>query len=485
MRDGCRCQTAKIENMGPITVAIAKEVATEAAKKIAEKATEKAIQYAGEKAVGAIRPKTDNPVIYVCERLSSEIKAGTLSDAALETRIEAAAHSACKFFGLPEAELLEGDSIAVRMKRCDFFMTDDKFIFNLDQFKDMNTISFEDMSKIWSHECGHRVLRFYNMSPWAQELGADFFMGIRSEMLGLPNSNVERVLGASKGGHSHPPGNLRIQAIEYGRKTVQEYNKAGEPITMQNMRETFRLSQFAKITGEQINANTAAFINDKSWFYKEVAKAQENADYYLKEAKKAADNRDLRKAGDMQFKADYYTNEVKNAKSNAELCTKLVTEESLQPSEKIRLKTETGWSDKTINSIRSIEESNVYKNAGLVEVDGNLKRVDIDWNAKIPQDRIDRIRKLFGEEAANKWSGKTNIDLIKDGKAPYGPDGKQVNLHHIGQKPDSPLAELTDTEHKVNDSILHNKTKVSEIERTVFRDERKAYWQSRYEELSQ
>ena len=75
------------------------------------------------------------------------------------------------------------------------------------------------------------------------------------------------------------------------------------------------------------------------------------------------------------------------------------------------------------------------------------------------------------------------MDLIKEGKAPYGPDGKQINLHHIGQKADSPLAELTDTEHKTYDGVLHDKTKDSEIDRTVFRDERQKYWQARYEEI--
>lgn len=152
--------------------------------------------------------------------------------------------------------------------------------------------------------------------------------------------------------------------------------------------------------------------------------------------------------------------------------------------DKVLLKEETGWSDEIIDSIKSPEEASVYKEAELHDVNGNLERSDIDWNAKIPQDRIDRMRSIYGNEVADRWSGKTNADLIKEGKAPYGPDGKQVNLHHIGQKPDSPLAELTDTEHKTNDAILHDKTKVSEIERPVFRKEREAYWRNRYDEIN-
>lgn len=151
---------------------------------------------------------------------------------------------------------------------------------------------------------------------------------------------------------------------------------------------------------------------------------------------------------------------------------------------KVLLQEETGWSDEVVDAIKTPEEAQVYKDAGLKEVNGNLERTDIDWDAKIPQDRIDRMRSMFGDEVADKWQGKTNLDLIKEGKAPYGSDGEWINLHHVGQKADSPLAELTNTEHKTYDSILHDKTKTSEIERPIFRKEREEYWRNRYDELT-
>lgn len=151
--------------------------------------------------------------------------------------------------------------------------------------------------------------------------------------------------------------------------------------------------------------------------------------------------------------------------------------------QKTELKAITGWSDNILDSIKSKLEAQVYVNANLKEVNGNLERADIDWNAKIPQDKIDRMRSLYGDDVADKWGNKTNRDLIKNGKAPYGPDGERVNLHHIGQRIDSPLAELTNIEHKQNDGILHDKTKLSEIERPVFRTERKQYWQARYKSI--
>ncbi len=161
----------------------------------------------------------------------------------------------------------------------------------------------------------------------------------------------------------------------------------------------------------------------------------------------------------------------------------LMENESLSPEQKEEIKEETGWSDRVVDHIKSEEEASVYKEASLKENNGNLERSDIDWNAKVPQDRIDRMRAIFGDEVADKWANKTNMDLIKEGKAPYGPDGERINLHHIGQKTDSPLAELTNTEHKKNDGILHDKTKSSEIGREVFRYERQQYWKARYDTL--
>ena len=56
-----------------------------------------------------------------------------------------------------------------------------------------------------------------------------------------------------------------------------------------------------------------------------------------------------------------------------------------------------------------------------------------------------------------------------------------MELHHIGQKDDSPFAELTMPEHrgKGNDTILHDKTKESEIDRSSFNSEKYRYWKSR------
>lgn len=140
--------------------------------------------------------------------------------------------------------------------------------------------------------------------------------------------------------------------------------------------------------------------------------------------------------------------------------------EGLSDEEKARLKEETGWSDEVLDAIGSKEEADIYKNAGLKDVEIGDKHVLIREDIDLDQ------KDAFG---------KTNAERMADGKPPLDKDGNPIELHHIGQHEDSPLAELTRGEHrgKGNDAILHDKTKESEINRTAFDGERSKHWQAR------
>ena len=194
------------------------------------------------------------------ENASMQFKEG-LSDEALKARVEAAAHSANKFFGIPDIDLVEGDAIGV-YRNCDIFLDKDVFEYSLDQFKDMKCLSFEDMTKVWAHECGHRILRMDFPSGWTQELGADFFSGVRSEMLGLPTSNFEKLLASTTGSVTHPVGSLRIQAIQFGRDVVRGLQEKGITPTIENCKEAFANSPFAKITYENYTDSQYAALTD-------------------------------------------------------------------------------------------------------------------------------------------------------------------------------------------------------------------------------
>lgn len=138
----------------------------------------------------------------------------------------------------------------------------------------------------------------------------------------------------------------------------------------------------------------------------------------------------------------------------------------LTDEQKQQIKEETDWSEEIVDAIGSWEEYEVYKKAGLVEAEINGKkcliRSDIDMNQK------DEF-------------GRTNKERMEQGLAPIAKNGETIELHHIGQKPDSPLAELTTSEHrgKGNDSILHDKSKESEIDRVAFQKEKEGHWETR------
>lgn len=129
-----------------------------------------------------------------------------------------------------------------------------------------------------------------------------------------------------------------------------------------------------------------------------------------------------------------------------------------------------GVPKEVLDAIGSEAEAKIYEGANLepAEVNGKdaLIRTDIDYDQKDAM-------------------GTTNLDRMKSGRAPLDANGKPIELHHIGQKQDSPLAELTSAEHRGNgnDNVLHNKQKESEINREDFDKERKDYWKARAEQI--
>lgn len=148
----------------------------------------------------------------------------------------------------------------------------------------------------------------------------------------------------------------------------------------------------------------------------------------------------------------------------------MVEKRALIPEEIKKMRAETGWSENILKQMKSIGECKVYKNANLEEriINGKecLIRTDIDWNQK------DAL-------------GRTNKERVDMGLSPLDNNGVPVELHHIGQHNNSPLAELKKIEHmgNGNNTILHDTNKTSEIDREKFADERREHWQNRVEIL--
>lgn len=148
--------------------------------------------------------------------------------------------------------------------------------------------------------------------------------------------------------------------------------------------------------------------------------------------------------------------------------------------EREALKEETGWSERIVDYIGSMEEAQIYKDAELVESEVNGKAAliqpNLEWDTPVGPNGETNARLLARGPQDVTW-GPTDRWY-----SPRWNDGTQMELHHIGQHPDSPLAELTWQQHHGmgNDAILHDKLKESEIDRAAFREERSRYWVSRF-----
>lgn len=117
--------------------------------------------------------------------------------------------------------------------------------------------------------------------------------------------------------------------------------------------------------------------------------------------------------------------------------------DDVDPEVRAEIEEKSEYSSEINDSISSVEELEVYQNAGLKEdkVNGRtcLVREDIDYDYVEPK------------------TGLTNRQLMERGRAPYDvKSGDRIELHHIGQDPEAPLAELTEnSEHGEYTSVLH------------------------------
>ena len=80
--------------------------------------------------------------------------------------------------------------------------------------------------------------------------------------------------------------------------------------------------------------------------------------------------------------------------------------------------------------------------------------------------------------------GRTNIERMRSGFAPIGNDGKIIELHHLQQKDDGIIFEITSTMHRKNSKDLHRYTDISEIDRQAFNNWKRQYWAKRSEDFS-
>ncbi|MFZ6018221.1 MAG: HNH/ENDO VII family nuclease, partial [Chloroflexota bacterium] len=77
--------------------------------------------------------------------------------------------------------------------------------------------------------------------------------------------------------------------------------------------------------------------------------------------------------------------------------------------------------------------------------------------------------------------GLTNLQRMQQGLAPIGPDGARIQLHHMLQTMNGPIAEVTQTFHRAYGYIIHinPNTIGTGIDRAAFKAWKVAYWMNR------
>lgn len=145
--------------------------------------------------------------------------------------------------------------------------------------------------------------------------------------------------------------------------------------------------------------------------------------------------------------------------------------EGLTDKEKQKIKEETGWSDVIIDAIESMDQYEIYKNAGLHEAEINGRKClvkDIDMDYVDPK------------------TGMTNRERMERGLSPIdSKTGEKIELHHMGQKFDAPFAELSensehgDGRHKTLHTSTEDSWRNDSEKNREYNNQRKEHWEQR------
>ncbi len=133
-----------------------------------------------------------------------------------------------------------------------------------------------------------------------------------------------------------------------------------------------------------------------------------------------------------------------------------------------------GFGETEGSKLRKVTFKRVYFE-GVIKVNGEERNIsrrvyqrdDIDFNYADPD------------------TGRTNLQRMLNGNAPYGKDGKPLELHHILQIEVGPMVEIHETTHQEYKRILHGligngdsfrNNKTLDLQ---YRNFKRAYWKWR------
>ena len=137
----------------------------------------------------------------------------------------------------------------------------------------------------------------------------------------------------------------------------------------------------------------------------------------------------------------------------------------LSMNEAAKIQMSTKWPLDAIKCIHSPAEAKIYQDANLIPT-------------RLPDGSWGFLRKIDWKLVDD--FGRSNVQRIKQGLAPIDSTGFPYELHHIGQKADSPLAILSQTEHhrSGNFATLHYQETGKQISDQAWKAQKKEFWTS-------
>lgn len=208
--------------------------------------------------------------------------------------ITASVSNACEFFGLPEVPIVNSEGVCVWSNDTQTTL-DDVFGVNREQLSDMGIISEDSISLAYTHECAHRALQGYDdITDINEELACDYFTGIHAGLNDIDSSQFEEALGKTIGGETHPDGEIRVKAVEYGKQIAEEIQDQGISPTFEYCKDRFEdfmethSNSLSPVALFERGLNDITFTGHIDDLYDpEIKSAHDRATYHHNQAKNA------------------------------------------------------------------------------------------------------------------------------------------------------------------------------------------------------
>jgi len=114
------------------------------------------------------------------------------------------------------------------------------------------------------------------------------------------------------------------------------------------------------------------------------------------------------------------------------------------------------WDDAAINAIAIIPVIGDTAKGVKITVDGAKAAKS---GSKIDRGAFKKDREAYWKKEAESNPGKyakDDLDRMRSGRAPTGPDGKPIELHHRDGTPNGPLDPMSRTDHRGGDNYKKN-----------------------------